>query len=90
MLWQQWWVWMVAGGVLGILEVVLPGFILLGFAVGAVVTGLLVAIGVLGQALAPMVFAFAVASLAGWFGLRAVFGEHSGQVKVRDRDINEN
>lgn len=85
-----WWVWVVAGGVLGIVEVALPGFIFLGFAAGAVLTGILVATGLIGAALAPKVFVFAVASLAAWYGLRAVFGKHEGQVKVIDRDINEN
>jgi hypothetical protein len=31
-----------------------------------------------------------VASLAGWYLLRAVFGRHDGQVKVIRHDINEN
>ena len=37
-LWQEWWVWGVAGVVLAILEVMIPGFILLGFAIGALLT----------------------------------------------------
>lgn len=40
-----WWVWVAAGLVLAILETLLPGFILLGFAIGAVLTGLTVAFG---------------------------------------------
>jgi membrane protein implicated in regulation of membrane protease activity len=90
MWWQLWWVWMVVAGVLGILEVILPGFILLGFAVGAVVTGLLVAVSLLGGSLAPMLFVFAVASLGGWYVLRAVFGPRNGAPKVWEKDINEN
>ena len=90
MWWQNWWVWMVAAGLLAILEMIVPAFVFLGFAVGAAITGLLTLAGVLGSAWAPMVFVFAVASLGGWFLLRAVFGKHEGQVKVIDRDINEN
>ena len=36
MLWQVWWVWIVAGFALGVLEVIAPGYIFLGFAIGAV------------------------------------------------------
>ena len=90
MFWQLWWVWMVAAGLLAILEMLVPAFVFLGFAVGAAITGLLTLAGVLGSAWAPMVFVFAIASLGGWYLLRALFGRHEGQVKIIDRDINEN
>ncbi|MCW3780653.1 NfeD family protein [Defluviimonas salinarum] len=89
MLWQAWWVWMIAGAVLAILEVVIPGFILLGFACGAVVTGLGLWLGLLGGSLAVLVLVFAVASLVAWLVLRRVVGVRKGQVKLWDRDINE-
>ncbi|MDW4549715.1 hypothetical protein R5H32_10155 [Defluviimonas sp. D31] len=89
MLWQAWWVWMIAGAVLAILEVVIPGFILLGFACGAVVTGLGLWLGLLGGSLAALVLVFAVASLVAWLVLRRVVGVRKGQVKLWDRDINE-
>lgn len=90
MLWQQWWIWMIAGAVLGILEVVIPGFILLGFAIGAALTGLLLWAGILGGSLAVLLLVFAVASLAAWLSLRKVVGVRRGQVKVWDSDINDN
>ena len=90
MLWQEWWIWMIAGAVLGILEVVIPGFILLGFAIGAALTGLLLWAGVLGSSLAILVLVFAVASLVAWLVLRKVVGVRHGQVKVWNRDINDN
>lgn len=90
MWWQHWWVWMVAGGVLAILELLVPAFVFLGFACGAVVTGLLVAVGLVGASGAPLIFVFALASLGAWFALRRVFGKHEGQVKVWERDINDN
>ena len=37
-LWQEWWVWIAAGIVLAILEIVVSGYVLLGFALGAVLT----------------------------------------------------
>ena len=90
MLWQQWWIWMIAGAVLGILEVVIPGFILLGFAIGAALTGLLLWAGILGSSLSVLVLVFAVASLIAWLVLRKVVGVRHGQVKVWDHDINDN
>ncbi|WP_347311523.1 NfeD family protein [Defluviimonas sp. SAOS-178_SWC] len=88
--WQEWWVWMIAGAVLAILEIMIPGFILLGFAVGAALTGLLLWLGVLGGSLAALVLVFAVASLVAWLVLRRVVGVRHGQVKVWNRDINDN
>ncbi len=86
--WQEWWVWMAAGFVLAILEVVVSGYVLLGFAIGAVVTGLLIATGLLGGSLAPVVLVWAVASLAGWLALRQVFGLPRDGVKIVEHDIN--
>lgn len=90
MLWQAWWIWMAAGVVLGILEVLAPGFILLGFAIGAILVGVLLLIGVLGQSLPLIILIFAVASLISWIALRQLVGVRTGQVKIWDRDINEN
>ncbi len=89
-LWQEWWIWMVTGAVLGILEVLIPGFILLGFAVGAGITGLLLLFGILGGSLGPLVLVFGIASLIAWLALRQLVGVRHGQVKVWDRDINDN
>lgn len=89
MLWQLWWVWMIAGAVLAMLEILVSGFILLGFAIGAAMTGLLLWLGVLGGSLATLLLVFAVASLLAWLALRRATGVRKGQVKVWDRDINE-
>lgn len=89
MMWAVWWVWVVGGLGLGILEVLVPGFIFLGFAVGGVATGLLIWAGVLGSSLAPLVLVFALASLVAWGVMRALFGVRRGQVKIWDRDIND-
>ncbi len=79
---------MVFGVALGLLEVLVPGFIFLGFAVGAVVTGGLVAIGVLGANAPLLVLVFALLSLVAFLGLRRVVGVTPGQVKLWDKDIN--
>ncbi len=41
-MYETWWFWVAFGLVLVILETVLPGFVLLGFGIGAVVVGLLI------------------------------------------------
>jgi len=89
-LWQEWWVWMVAGAVLAIFEVLIPGFILLGFAIGAGITGVLLWLGVLGGSLALLLLVFGVSSLIAWLALRSLVGVRHGQVKIWDRDINDN
>jgi membrane protein implicated in regulation of membrane protease activity len=85
-----WWVWLSAAAVLGILEVIIPAFVFLGFALGAVATGALLAIGIVTMTASWTLVVFALLSLVAYIGLRAVFGGHSGQVKRIDRDINEN
>jgi membrane protein implicated in regulation of membrane protease activity len=91
MLWAQWWVWAVAGLVLGILEVALPGFVLLGFAIGAMATGvfLLAAGSLFDPELPVLLFVFAVSSGIAWIILRRAFGIRGGQIKRWDHDIND-
>ena len=84
-----WWVWMAAALILAILEVLAPGFIFLGFAIGAAVVGLIV----LGPAslLSPpmLLLLFAALSLVAWLLLKRFFSMPSGQVKNFDHDIND-
>lgn len=93
MLWQEPWVWLAAGLVLAILEVVIPGYIFLGFGIGAALTGvaLLFAGPEAGfaQSLPLLILSFAILSLLAWLGLRRALGIRQGQVKTFDRDINE-
>lgn len=90
MLWEQAWVWIVAGVVLGALEMLLPGFYLLGLAIGAVLVGLLIWAGVLGANLPLMLLVGAVAAALAWWLLRRFVGVREGQIKFWDRDINDN
>ncbi len=87
-MWNEWWIWVAAGIGLGILEVMIPGFIFLGFAIGAVVVGVLLAIGV-ALSLPMLLVVFAVVSLVAWLVLRKVVGLRRGQVKRVHHDINE-
>ena len=88
-MWNVWWVWIVAGFALGVLEILAPGYIFLGFAMGALLTGVLLGIGVLGGSLPLIVMVFAVLSLITWFVLRRVVGESDGQAKIWHKDIND-
>lgn len=87
-MWSVWWVWLVGGFALGVLEVLAPGFIFLGFAIGAILVGLLLWLGVLGSSIAVLVVVFAVLSLVSWFGLRRVVGVNKDQAKIWHKDIN--
>ena len=89
-----WWVWIAAGLVLAILEVLVPGFLFAGFAVGAVVTGAWMGFGLPGTAwvaasLVDALVVFAIVSVVGWLGMRQVLGVRQGQMKRIDHDINE-
>lgn len=88
-MWTVWWVWLVAGFALGVLEILAPGFIFLGFAIGAVATGILLAVGPLGGSLPILLVVFAALSLLAWFALRATMGVHKHQVKIWTKDIND-
>ena len=89
-LWMQWWAWMSAALVLATLEVLVPGYIFLGFAVGAAVMGLLMVFGVSVSGLALTLAIFAILSLISYLAMRRVFGLRKGQVKIWDTDINDN
>ena len=89
-LWSEWWVWMCVAVVFAILEVVVPAYVFLGFAIGAAAMGGLLIFKLVAFGLAGSILGFAVLSLVGYLALRAVFGLKKGQIKVWDRDINEN
>lgn len=94
MMWTEYWVWFAAALVLGILEILAPGYILLGFALAAGVIGAIFYIdGGVGSYLATSLpitlVVFAATSLVVWLVLRKLFGLRGGQVKVWDTDINE-
>jgi membrane protein implicated in regulation of membrane protease activity len=90
MWWSVWWIWIVAGFLIGGLEIVVPGYIFLGFAIGAVATGIFLGVGILSGGPAFLLLTFALCSLVAWFALRRTMGVRAGQVKVWDRDINDN
>ena len=83
-----WWVWLSAAVVLGIIEVMVPAFVFLGFAIGAAVVGVLLAVGVPMTAAWSLVV-FAVLSVVGYGVLRVALGKSRGDVRVVTKDVNE-
>ena len=88
MFWTIWWAWLCAALVLGILEVLIPGFVFLGFAIGALAVLLLLNIG-LALSLPVLLLIFAALSLVAWLVMRRLFALPKGQVKYFDKDIND-
>ena len=93
-MWSLWWVWVIAALALGFLEVLVPSWAFLGFAIGAALTGGILGVGGplatwLAGSLPATLLVFAFLSLVAWLALRRAVGVRQGQVKVWDRDINE-
>ncbi|MDO6729432.1 hypothetical protein Q4577_05325 [Marinovum sp. 2_MG-2023] len=84
-----WWVWLAAALLLAILEILVPAFLFLGFAIGAALVGLamLGPLALLSPAMILLIFAGL--SLVAWLMLRKIFALPHGQAKRFDRDINE-
>lgn len=87
--WSIWWAWLAAALVLGILEVLAPGFIFLGFAIGALAVALILLNTGFTFTLPPLLFIFAALSLITWLILRRIFALPKGQVKTFHEDIND-
>lgn len=84
-----WWVWLAASLVLAILEVLAPGFVFLGFAVGAAIVGLML-LGPASLLTVPvLLLLFAALSLVTWLLLKRFFALPKGQVKTFNHDIND-
>ncbi len=84
-----WWVWICAALVLGVIELLVPGSIFLGFALGAM--AMAVVVFVLPISNIPALLAlFALLSLIAWILLKLVFRRQSSGMRIVKRDINEN
>ncbi|OIQ33642.1 MAG: hypothetical protein BM562_01075 [Alphaproteobacteria bacterium MedPE-SWcel] len=87
-LWTLWWIWGTLALLLAIVEILLPGFIFLGFAIGAAGMALLLLLS-LTPGLPLMLLLFAALSLVAWLGLKRLFSLPRGQVKTFETDIND-
>ena len=88
-LWATWWVWLAGALILAIVEVLVPAFIALGFAIGGVVVGVLIYFGLMPDSLPWTLVVFGCVSIVAWLGLRQAIGVRRGQVRRVDYDINE-
>lgn len=90
MSWDVWWVWAAGALVLGIVEVLVPSWIFLGFAIGAGAVSILLLIGgPFAASLPALLVIFAIVSIIAWVALRKVMGVQQNQVKTFDHDIND-
>lgn len=85
-----WWAWLGAAIIFAILEVLLPSYVFLGFALGAGVMGLLLWAGLLPIGAGWSLVVFALLSLVAYIALRWQFGNRGEQVKIITKDINDN
>ena len=82
-----WWVWVSVALVLALVEILVPGNIFLGFALGAL--AMVPVVLVLPGAGVSLLALFAGLSLLGWIVLRVVFKRQSSGARIVERDINE-
>lgn len=88
-LWTEWWVWMSGALILATLEVLIPGYIFLGFAIGAAAMGVLILLGISATGFALTLVIFSVLSLISYLLMRKYFALKTGQVKIWDTDVND-
>ncbi|SFE66243.1 NfeD family protein [Roseivivax sediminis] len=86
--WDIWWLWLCGAVVLAILEVLVPGYIFLGFALGAGALSLMMWIW-LSASLPALLAIWAGLSAASWLVLRAVFGRPDGRARIVEDDVNK-
>ncbi|MBB3995563.1 membrane protein implicated in regulation of membrane protease activity [Sulfitobacter undariae] len=84
-----WWVWLCAALVLALVELMVPASVFLGFALGAAVMAVLVALGIISNT-SVLLALFAGLSLIAWIGLKLLFKSQSSGARIVTRDINEN
>ncbi|NHF72840.1 NfeD family protein [Paracoccus xiamenensis] len=89
MIWQGGWFWIIVAAVLGLVEVLAPGYVFLGIAIGCAVVGLALMAGVAAPSLPVLLIGIAVLSGIAWLILRRLVGVRKGQVRIWDRDIND-
>lgn len=88
-LWTEWWVWMSGALILATLEVLIPGYIFLGFAIGAGMMGLLILFGISASGFALTLVLFSILSLISYLVMRKYFALKTGQVKIWETDVND-
>lgn len=83
-----WWVWTAAALVMALIEVLIPGFIFLGFAIGALAMVVVILVAP-GLSAAALIAVFAGLSLIAWIGLRLAFRKQSSGAQIFRKDVND-
>ena len=86
---ELWWIWLCGSLALGVIELLVPGTIFLGFSLGALAMAVFVAV-MPPTTVAALLAIFAALSLIAWVVLRMVFRRQSSGARVIKRDINDN
>ncbi len=84
------WLWIIAALVLAALELALPGWFFLGAAIAVGLVGLALLAGLWTGGLPMALVVTAILTGVIWLVLRRIFGTSRGEVKIWDRDINDN
>lgn len=90
MIWQNGWLWLIAALVLVLLELLAPAWVFLGLAVAVALMGLALLVGLWSGGLPMALVVTAILSGVIWYLLRRFVGVQKDQVRIWDRDINDN
>ncbi|MFV0301063.1 MAG: hypothetical protein ACK5IP_09335 [Paracoccus sp. (in: a-proteobacteria)] len=90
MIWQNGWLWLIAALVLALLELLAPAWLFLGIAAAVALMGLALLAGLWSGGLPMALVVTAALSGVIWVLLRRLVGVHKDQVRIWDRDINDN
>ncbi|TRW95943.1 hypothetical protein FNJ84_13925 [Paracoccus sp. M683] len=90
MMWDNGWLWLIAALVLALLELALPGWLFMGIALAVAIMGLALLAGLWTGGLPVALVVTAILSGVIWLILRRAIGVQKGQVRIWDRDINDN
>ncbi|AUH65811.1 hypothetical protein [Paracoccus zhejiangensis] len=88
--WENGWLWLIAALVLALLELLVPAWAFLGVAIAVALMGLVLLIGLWSGGLPMALVVTAILSGLIWYLLRRLAGVRKDQVRVWDRDINDN
>ncbi|WP_299907143.1 hypothetical protein [uncultured Paracoccus sp.] len=90
MSWDNGWLWLIAALVLALLELLVPAWVFLGLAIAVALMGLVLLIGLWSGGLPMALVVTAILSGVIWYLLRRMAGVRKDQVRVWERDINDN
>lgn len=88
--WTNGWLWIIAALLLAMIELILPGYVFVGMAGAVLVMGLLLLTGLWVWGWPVALVVTAILSGIIWLVLSRTRGVGRGDVRIWDRDINDN